>query len=201
MATAGVDFMLLQELKNRFPEIPEEVVASFMKQLKNDRKKCLDTLERESPNYIFGNTPTVKSVQEFTIGPSEGRIRSDSASSGVSSTSSCSVSSVSSSPFSNPNHNSSGMHSSVPESRPGIGNSNEFNQFINMPGRNPGTIPNIACDASNLPGNSINRQGGGSLPQNHVSSLSQGMRQIQIHRVMPTHNPPNPTRSIHIHRQ
>ena len=98
------------------------------------------------------------------------------------------MSSVSSSPFSNPNP--AAMHHPVQDNRPT--NAGDFNQFIGMPGRHPGSIPNITCDASYPPGNSVRPTGSGSatLPQYPVGNNPAGMRQIHV-----THMTSNPNQS------
>lgn len=157
-----------------------------MFQHNNDRDKCIEVLSSESPKFLFGgNMDTVTShMQTFNIGHAETRQRSDSGSSGVSSTSNCSASSVSSWPP--VNTNTGGMSfTSHSEARPQTApvEPRDLNPFF-VSGRNTGNIPNIHCDAYNL-GNSphvSNYPAAGNVPLSG-NNPTKGLRQIQVFHV------------------
>nr|XP_022292501.1 mitogen-activated protein kinase kinase kinase 7-interacting protein 3 homolog isoform X3 [Crassostrea virginica] len=138
----NINVTLFQELKKKYPEIPDYVVTSKMQQHKNDRAKCIEVLDGENDNYLFGPAaPTHMSYTEIQIPAVESRKRSDSGSSGISSTSTCSSSSV---PYTNPNggKNYQGGHSNEAV-RPQSIQKGNLEQYVQQPGRN---IPSIACD-------------------------------------------------------
>ncbi|XP_061195909.1 mitogen-activated protein kinase kinase kinase 7-interacting protein 3 homolog isoform X1 [Saccostrea echinata] len=184
MATVepNINVTLFQELKKKYPEIPDYVVTSKMQQHKNDRAKCIEVLDGENDNYLFGPTPpTHTSYQEIQLTPaSEGRKRSDSGSSGVSSTSTCSMSSSSSVPYTNPNGGKSYQGYSSEASRPQSFQTGNFDQYVHVqPYR---SIPHIPCED------------GGRVPmgynypqvQNPPTSSPSPLRQIQIHHQGPS---------------
>ncbi|XP_048766752.2 mitogen-activated protein kinase kinase kinase 7-interacting protein 3 homolog isoform X2 [Ostrea edulis] len=173
----NINVTLFQELKKKYPEIPDYVVTSKMQQHKNDRAKCIEVLDGENDNYLFGPTPTHTSYQEIQIAPaSEGRKRSDSGSSGVSSTSTCSMSSSSSVPYTNPNGGKTYPGYSGEAVRPQSFQTGNLEQFV-QPSRN---IPTIPCDMY-----------GGRIPMGHnypqvpnpPSSSPSPQRQIQVHHM------------------
>ncbi|KAJ8315204.1 hypothetical protein KUTeg_007354, partial [Tegillarca granosa] len=148
----------------------------------NDREKCIEILSSESPKFLFGgNMDTVTShMQTFNIGHAETRQRSDSGSSGVSSTSNCSASSVSSWPPTNTN--TGGMSfTSHSEARPQTApvEPRDLNPFF-LGGRNTGNIPNIHCDAYN-PGSSphVSNYQAGNVPLSG-NNPTKGLRQIHV---------------------
>ncbi|XP_033740374.1 TGF-beta-activated kinase 1 and MAP3K7-binding protein 2-like isoform X2 [Pecten maximus] len=137
MATTDVDVnsVLLQELRNMYPEVPERVVTTHMIKHRNDRAKVIQLLDQEGPQYLFEKPfydPIQRRMENLTISQTEGRTRSDSGSSGVSSTSTNSVSSVSSVPY-------GGGNSRPPQ------DATEFSQYMSPSARST-NIPNINCD-------------------------------------------------------
>ncbi|CAG2251388.1 MAP3K7IP3 [Mytilus edulis] len=88
----GLNVQLLQDLKQKYPEVAEHVITLCVRQNKNDRKKCIEALDRETPNALFGNDQYIPNrLQDMHI--TDQRTRSDSASSGISSASTSSSSS------------------------------------------------------------------------------------------------------------
>lgn len=67
MAQGGpqLDFHILQDLKQRFPEIPEGVVSQCLLQNNNNLDLCCHLLAQESNRYLYG---------EFHHSPEEGRL-------------------------------------------------------------------------------------------------------------------------------
>ncbi|CAL9696162.1 unnamed protein product [Knipowitschia caucasica] len=67
MAQGGspLDFHMLQDLKQRFPEIPEGVVSRCLIQNNNNLDLCYHLLAQESNRYLYG---------EFHHSPEEGRL-------------------------------------------------------------------------------------------------------------------------------
>lgn len=129
----NINVTLFQELKKKYPDIPDYVVTSKMQQHKNDRAKCIAVLDGENDNYLFGPAPPLHtSYQEIPINPAEGRKRSDSGSSGISSTSTNSMSSSSSVPYTNPNggKNNYQGHSNEALGPPSSLGGNNIDQFI-----------------------------------------------------------------------
>ncbi|XP_054910840.1 TGF-beta-activated kinase 1 and MAP3K7-binding protein 3 isoform X2 [Poeciliopsis prolifica] len=57
MAQGGsqVDYHILQDLKQRFPEIPEGVVSQFLLQNNNNLDVCCHLLSQESNRYLYGD--------------------------------------------------------------------------------------------------------------------------------------------------
>ncbi|MEQ2302240.1 hypothetical protein AMECASPLE_004727 [Ameca splendens] len=57
MAQGGsqVDYHILQDLKQRFPEIPEGVVSQFLVQNNNNLDICCHLLSQESNRYLYGD--------------------------------------------------------------------------------------------------------------------------------------------------
>ncbi|XP_007552827.1 TGF-beta-activated kinase 1 and MAP3K7-binding protein 3 isoform X1 [Poecilia formosa] len=57
MAQGGsqVDYHVLQDLKQRFPEIPEGVVSQFLLQNNNNPDVCCHLLSQESNRYLYGD--------------------------------------------------------------------------------------------------------------------------------------------------
>ncbi|XP_077977215.1 TGF-beta-activated kinase 1 and MAP3K7-binding protein 3-like [Glandiceps talaboti] len=62
MAVSNTDTKLLQDLKQRFPEIPEGIVSFTIKQNRNDKPRCIEELEKESPKYMYGEFQTASST-------------------------------------------------------------------------------------------------------------------------------------------
>ncbi|KAK7889476.1 hypothetical protein WMY93_025036 [Mugilogobius chulae] len=67
MAQRGsqLDYHILQDLKQRFPEIPEGVVSQCLIQNNNNLELCCHLLAQESNRYLYG---------EFHHSPEEGRL-------------------------------------------------------------------------------------------------------------------------------
>ncbi|XP_028299580.1 TGF-beta-activated kinase 1 and MAP3K7-binding protein 3 [Gouania willdenowi] len=67
MAQGGsqLDFHILQDLKQRFPEIPERVVSQYLLQNNNNLDLCCHLLAQESNRYLYG---------DFRHSPEEGRL-------------------------------------------------------------------------------------------------------------------------------
>ncbi|XP_029285523.1 TGF-beta-activated kinase 1 and MAP3K7-binding protein 3 [Cottoperca gobio] len=67
MAQGGsqLDYHILQDLKQRFPEIPEGVVSQCLLQANNNLDLCYHLLAQESNRYLYG---------EFHHSPDEGRL-------------------------------------------------------------------------------------------------------------------------------
>lgn len=57
MAQGGsqVDYHILQDLKQRFPEIPEGIVSQFLLQNNNNLDVCCHLLSQESNRYLYGD--------------------------------------------------------------------------------------------------------------------------------------------------
>uniref|UniRef100_A0A3Q3X4I4 Uncharacterized protein n=1 Tax=Mola mola TaxID=94237 RepID=A0A3Q3X4I4_MOLML len=66
MAQGGsqLDYHILQDLKQRFPEIPEGVVSQYLLQNNNNLEICCHLLAQESNRYLYG---------DFHHSPEEGR--------------------------------------------------------------------------------------------------------------------------------
>ncbi|XP_034035780.1 TGF-beta-activated kinase 1 and MAP3K7-binding protein 3 isoform X2 [Thalassophryne amazonica] len=67
MAQGGsqLDYHILQDLKQRFPEIPEGVVSQYLLQNNNNLDLCCHLLAQESNRYLYG---------DFHHSPEEGRL-------------------------------------------------------------------------------------------------------------------------------
>ncbi|XP_053177681.1 TGF-beta-activated kinase 1 and MAP3K7-binding protein 3 isoform X1 [Scomber japonicus] len=67
MAQGGsqLDYHILQDLKQRFPEIPEVVVSQYLLQNNNNLDLCCHLLAQESNRYLY---------EEFQHSPEEGRL-------------------------------------------------------------------------------------------------------------------------------
>ncbi|XP_067368665.1 TGF-beta-activated kinase 1 and MAP3K7-binding protein 3 isoform X2 [Channa argus] len=67
MAQGGsqLDYHILQDLKQRFPEIPESVVSQYLLQNNNNLDLCCLLLAKESNRYLYG---------DFHHSPEEGRL-------------------------------------------------------------------------------------------------------------------------------
>lgn len=98
-------------------------------QNRNDRQKCIEALDKETPNALFGNDPNLPRIQDMHIVIDQ-RPRSDSASSGKSTTSTSSSSS-----YKKP--------TDYWQMEPS--NTSDFNQYVKNPGSD---IPNIECRIS-----------------------------------------------------
>ena len=151
----------------------------------------METLAKESPNYLFGGVQNARNCHEFSVSRNdinfESRPRSDSSGSNKSNTSSCSASSATAntSASSRPPYNSSQSLMMVPGYRGpiipmeelGLPNtapvlSSDINQFMHGIDAQPAqNIPNISCKNSN---NSRNFEGftGYNYGGAHVPNLS-----------------------------
>ncbi|XP_041352227.1 TGF-beta-activated kinase 1 and MAP3K7-binding protein 3-like isoform X2 [Gigantopelta aegis] len=57
MATLGAaSIQLFHELKIKYPEVPDEVVSSRMKENGNNREKCMKALQQDSSKYLYGRS-------------------------------------------------------------------------------------------------------------------------------------------------
>ncbi|XP_052809006.1 mitogen-activated protein kinase kinase kinase 7-interacting protein 3 homolog isoform X2 [Mya arenaria] len=158
---ASVDRQLFLELKNRYPEVPDNIVTKYCQQFCNNRERCIEMLTNESPRYLFG-TPTNQHCRlnehltELNL-EAEPRARSDSSSSNMSNASSGST------PLRPPLTSSQGVSYNVPGFRGPITAiehpstapvmRNEINQFMNQlqsheHHASSGDIPNINCNNS-----------------------------------------------------
>ncbi|KAL3882605.1 hypothetical protein ACJMK2_028930 [Sinanodonta woodiana] len=147
---------LYAELKTRFPEVPDEIVKTYMTQLRNDRDKCIEGLSNESPKYLFGTTPISSDqlgnrFQDMSVQSCESRPRSDSSSSNRSNASSCSATSSKASnsswPPYNPSHVNQGHRGVSSQSDTETPSTpviiSDLNQFSGSQMLRP--IPNIDC--------------------------------------------------------
>ncbi|KAL5010380.1 hypothetical protein ScPMuIL_012685 [Solemya velum] len=93
----GINLILFHELKRTYPEVPDSILTDHMKQNRNNKQRCIEALSTEK--YLFGlatpvsTDPLSTNLRDLSLEQSDPRRRSDSASSGMSNSSSCSVSS------------------------------------------------------------------------------------------------------------
>ncbi|XP_013415460.1 TGF-beta-activated kinase 1 and MAP3K7-binding protein 3 [Lingula anatina] len=81
MASSAVplNMHLFHELKQRYPEVSDSVVTSYMKQNRNNRERCIEQLDKESQRALYGEG-IENNIQELYI-EEEHRSRSGSSSS------------------------------------------------------------------------------------------------------------------------
>ncbi|KAK3578089.1 hypothetical protein CHS0354_006747 [Potamilus streckersoni] len=215
---------LYVELKTRFPEVPDEIVKTYMTQLRNDREKCIEGLTNESPKYLFGTTPISSDqlgnrFQDMSV-HSESRPRSDSSSSSRSNASSCSASSSKASnsswPPYNPSHMNQGPRGISSQSDTETPSTpviiSDLNQFSGSQMSRP--IPNIDCitagayDGGRSGLGYGGYQGGSTISTVNSSSPKQQpqpqpqLRQIKVHHIQtedPTRGTGKPATNPSIH--
>lgn len=165
---SGLNVQLLQDLRQKYPEVAEHVITSCVRQNKNDRQKCIEALDKETPNALFGNDPNLSRIQDMHIQVIEQRPRSDSASSGISSASTSSSSSYKKPTDFWP------MESSY---------TSDLSQYVKNSGSD---IPNIECRVSS------------TSPQTKSNIISSGLRQIPVQHIQTLRSPQeNPSGSSH----
>ncbi|XP_063402622.1 TGF-beta-activated kinase 1 and MAP3K7-binding protein 3-like isoform X1 [Mytilus trossulus] len=156
----GLNVQLLQDLKQKYPEVAEHVITLCVRQNKNDRKKCIEALDRETPNALFGNDQYLPNrLQDMHI--TDQRTRSDSASSGISSASTSSSSS----------HKIPSDYR-PPPMEPSF--TSDFNQYVKNPGN---CIQNIECRVAS------------PSPQTKTNNVPQGIRQIPVQHFQTIRSP------------
>lgn len=157
---SGLNVQLLQDLRQKYPEVAEHVITSCVRQNKNDRKKCIEALDKETPNALFGNDQFIPRLQDMHI--NDQRSRSDSASSGISSASTSSSSSYK-------------LHTDYRQQPMEPSYTSDFNQYV----KDSSSIPNIECRIS-----------ASTSPQTKSNNiLSSGLRQIPVQHIQTVHSP------------